>query len=145
MASTISNATLTVTQTETVSLNGNTYGNTNVLTVANVNEVDQRIVTIPTSEVDVLNYGAANGAGTFVRSAIAYMRLTNKDDTNFIKLHITSATDDVWFELGAGKSFELHNGKIESASSFSAFADITAISAIADTAAVDIEYFIALT
>lgn len=145
MASTISNATLTVTQTETVSLNGNTYGNTNVLTVANVNEVDQRIVTIPTSEVDVLNYGAANGAGTFVRSAIAYMRLTNKDDTNFIKLHITSATDDVWFELGAGKSFELHNGKIESSSSFSAFADITAISAIADTAAVDIEYFIALT
>jgi hypothetical protein len=39
----------------------------------------------------------------------------------------------------------LHTDEIEGASSFSAWADISTISAIADTAAVDIEYFIALT
>jgi hypothetical protein len=145
MATTIVNASLSVTITEAVTLNGKPYGNINNLTVANVNEVDQRIMTVPTSEIDILNYGTAAGAGTFVRANIAYLRITNKDDTNFISLHITSATDDAWVRVEAGKSFMLHNGAIETASSFSAWADITAISAIADTAAVDIEYFIALT
>ncbi len=145
MASTITNASLAVTVTEAVTLNGKSYGNINNLTVANVNEVDQRIMTIPTTEVVVLGYGSAAAAGTFIRANVAYLRITNKDDTNFISLHITSATDDAWVKLEAGKSFMLHNGDIETAASFSAWASITAISAIANTAAVDIEYFIALT
>ena len=145
MATTIVNASLAVAITEAVTLNSRSYGNTNNLTIANINEVDQRILTVPTSEINLLAYGAAAGAGTFVRANIAYLRITNKDDTNFISLHITSATDDAWVKLEAGKSFMLHNGAIESASSFSAWANITAISAIADTAAVDVEYFIALT
>jgi hypothetical protein len=145
MASTIVNASLSVAITEAVTLNGKSYGNINNLTVANVNEVDQRIMTVPTSEITVVNYGAAAAAGTFVRSNVKYLRITNKDDTNFISLHITSATDDAWVKLEAGKSFMLHNGDLETASSFSAWAAVTAISAIADTAAVDIEYFIALT
>lgn len=143
MATTITPATLTVSITESISLNNKTYGNTNTLTIANVNEIDERIVTVPTSEITIVNYGAANAAGTFTRSGIVYGRFTNKDDTNFLSLHITSATDDAWIYLGAGKTFELHNGKIETASSFSAWADITSISAIADTAAVDLEYFVA--
>lgn len=145
MASTIVNATVTVTITEAVSLNGKSYGNINNLSIENINEVDQRILTIPTSEVGVVTFGTANSAGTFVRSAVEYLRITNKDDTNFISLHITSATDDAWVQIDAGKSFILSNGNIETASSFSAWADITDITAIADTAAVDIEYFIALT
>lgn len=145
MASTIVNASLSVAITEAVTLNGKSYGNINNLTVANVNEVDQRIMTVPTSEINIVAYGAAAGAGTFVRSNVKYLRVTNKDDTNFISLHITSATDDAWVKVEAGKSFMLHNGDIETAASFSAWAAITAISAIADTAAVDIEYFIALT
>jgi hypothetical protein len=145
MASTITPATLAVTITEAVTLNGKSYGNINNLSIPNIAEVDQRIVTVPTSEVVVLGYGSAVAAGTFIRANVEYLRITNKDDTNFISLHITSATDDVWVKLEAGKSFMLHNGDIETAGAFSAWAAITAISAIADTAAVDIEYFIALT
>ena len=145
MASTITNATLAVTITEAVTLNGKSYGNINNLSVANVNEVDERILTIPTSEVGVVTFGSAAGAGTFVRSNVKYLRITNKDDTNFISLHITSATDDVWLEVEAGKSFVLGNGDLETAGAFSAWAAITDITAIADTAAVDVEYFIALT
>ena len=145
MASTITNATLAVTITEAVTLNGKSYGNINNLSVANVNEVDERILTIPTSEVGVVTFGSAAGAGTFVRSNVKYLRITNKDDTNFISLHITSATDDVWLKVEAGKSFVLGNGDLETAGAFSAWAAITDITAIADTAAVDVEYFIALT
>jgi hypothetical protein len=145
MATTIVNATLTTVITETVTINGKNQGSTNTLTVANINEVDSRILTIPTSEVGVVTFGAAAGAGTFVRANVQYLRITNKDDTNFISLHITSATDDAWFKLDAGKSFIVNNGNIESAGAFSAWALITAITAIADTAAVDVDYFIALT
>lgn len=145
MASTITNASLSVAITESVTMNNKAYGNINNLTITNINEVDQRILTIPTSEVVILGYGAAVAAGTFIRANVKYLRITNKDDTNFISLHITSATDDVWVKLEAGKSYMLHNGDVETASSFSAWASITAISAIADTAAVDLEYFIALT
>lgn len=145
MASTISNATLAVTITEAVTLNGKSYGNINNLSIPNVNEVDQRILTIPTSLIEVVKYGTAAGAGTFVRANVKYLRITNKDDTNFVSIKVANGTDHYWVKLEAGKSFELHNGLIESASTFSAWADIDTIEAIADTAAVDIEYFIALT
>lgn len=145
MASTISNATLTVVTTETVTLNGKVYGNSNTLTIANINEVDQRIVTVPTSQIEILKYSTAAGAGQFVRANIKYMRITNKDDTNFVSLLIADGgSDHYWVKLEAGKSFELHNGLVEGASPFSAWANIDTIEAIADTAAVDIEYFIAL-
>ena len=148
MATTIANATLTVVITESVTLNGKVYGtnNGNTLTIANVNEVDGRIMTIPTSEVDVLAYDTSVGAGTFIGANVKYLRITNKDDTNFVKLKIADGgSDHYWVKLEAGKSFMLHNNLVETASPFSAFANIGAISAIADTAAVDIEYFIALT
>jgi hypothetical protein len=146
MASTITNATLAVTITEAVTLNGKSYGNINNLSVANVNEVDERIMTIPTSEVNILEYGAAVAAGTFIGTNVKYLRITNKDDSNFISLKIADGgSDHVFFKLEAGKSFMLHNNLIEAASPFSAWANIGTISAIADTAAVDIEYFIALT
>jgi len=145
MASTISNATLTVQHIESVTLNGKEYGNTNTSTFANINEVDQRIVTIPTSEITVLSFGSSAAAGTFVRANLKYLRIINKDDTNFISLHLTSSSEDAWVKIPAGGCFELDSAVIETANTFSAWADVTDISAIADTAAVDIEYFIALT
>ena len=45
MASTISSATLTVTTTESITLNGSNMGATNTLSVASINEVNQRIVS----------------------------------------------------------------------------------------------------
>lgn len=93
-----------------------------------------------------MEYGSAVAAGTFVGANVKYLRITNKDDTNFISLKIEDGgSDHVFFKLEAGKSFMLHNDDIEAASPFSAWANIGTISAIADTAAVDIEYFIALT
>lgn len=146
MATTLVNATLTTVITETVTINGKNQGSTNTLNVANISEVDNRIVTIPTSEVTVVNYGTAVAAGTFVRSAIAYLRITNKDDTNFVKIKIVPTADTpVYIQLQAGKSFELHNGNIEVATPWAAWDTIASITAIADTASVDIEYFIALT
>lgn len=145
MASTIVNASLSVAITESVTLNGKSYGNINNLSIPNINEVDQRILTIPTSLIEVVKYGTVAGAGTFVRTDVKYLRITNKDDTNYVSIKVSNGSEQFWVKLEAGKSFELHNGLIETANTFSAWADIDTIEAIADTAAVDIEYFIALT
>lgn len=149
MASTITNATLTVVLTESVTLNGKVYGSSsgNTLTIANINEVDQRIVEVPTSLITLMSFSTASGAGTFVRSDVKYLRITNKDDTNFVSIKIVPTADTpVWLKLEAGKTIELHSpSNIEVVSSFSAWDTIASIGVQADTATVPVEYFIALT
>jgi len=60
MASTITSATLTVTLTEAINLNGKDQGSKNTLSVASINEVSKRIITVPTSEIEVLAMSTAN-------------------------------------------------------------------------------------
>jgi hypothetical protein len=154
MATTITAATLTVTITEAVTLNGQDKGATNTLTVSSVTEVSQRIVEVPTSEIIVLSFQATNpGAGTFDKADVRYIRLTNKDDTNHIQLiFASSANAECAHKLDAGHSFiiaadnsggvvDIHDA---SASALTvSFDDLTSITALANTAACDLEYFVA--
>ena len=74
MASTISAATLTVTVTESITLNGSNMGATNTLSVASVNEVNQRIVSLDASNVRTLfEFGTTIGSGTFVMANVKYL------------------------------------------------------------------------
>ena len=54
MASTISSADLKVTIKETIELNGKDRGSTNTLTVGSINEVDNRIITLPSGSQTTL-------------------------------------------------------------------------------------------
>lgn len=148
MSSTITNADLSVKITEYIVLNSQPINSENSLTITGINEVDKRIVSIPTaSEVTVLVFGAAVAAGQFITANVRYIRITNKDDTNYVRIRVTrssSATFDI--KLDAGKSFMMGNtseSASESAAAFSAFVDMTSINAQANTAPVDIEYFVA--
>ena len=86
MATTISNANMTVTVTESISLNGSQQGATNTLTIDDINEVSKRIVSVPQSEVTIASFGTAVSAGTFVEGDVRYIRITNKDNANFVYL-----------------------------------------------------------
>jgi hypothetical protein len=153
MATTISPATLTVTITEAISLNGQDKGSTNVLTIASVVEVSQRIVEVPLSEITILAFQATNpGAGTFDEADVRYIRLTNKDDTNFIQIIIASENNnESAHKLEKGHSMliavsdegvvNVHDA--DSSALTVSFDDITSITALADTAACDIEIFVA--
>ncbi len=147
MASTLSTTNLVVTISEQLTSNNQTFNYENQLTLANIKPFDPRVMTIPLTEVTVMAFGSAVAAGTFVSANVKYIRITNKDDTNFIRVRVTDVggqTFDV--KVDAGKSFIMGNTK-ESVSatgvSFSAFVDYDNISAQADTAVVDIEYFVA--
>ena len=153
MATTITAATLTVTLTEEISLNGQDKGSTNTLTVASVTEVSQRIVNVPTSEVIILAMGTAVAAGQLVEGDVRYIRLTNKDDTNHITLVFKSEnSNECSHLLDAGHSFIYpgdNSGGVVNTHDASASAltvsldDLVDITAQANTAACDLEIFVA--
>mgnify|MGYP003149465770 FL=1 len=108
MASTISSATLTVTTTESITLNGSNMGATNTLSIASINEINQRIVTIDSGNVRTLfNFGGAVAAGEFVRANVKYLRITNKDDTNTVSINIRGDATNCWLEVEPSGSFML--------------------------------------
>ena len=150
-------ATLTTTVSESVTLNGKTFGNSITKTHASVKVVREQIITVPTTMVTL--YEAADDASgtTFDEDLIVYARITNTDSTNFIGLHfLTTEGDELLYKLNAGCSFILnaHGGALETetssgaditAESFNADADIIKVSADANTASVDVDVFIAAT
>ncbi len=148
MATTITDAELSVKISEYINLNGQPINSENSLLITAINEVDKRIVTVPIStEVTLMNFGAAVAAGTYIAANVKYIRITNKDSANFVRIRVTKSGDNTFdIRLDAGKSFMMGNTK-ESASTtaaaFSAFDDMTSINAQADTGAVDCEFFIA--
>ena len=153
MATTIEAATLTVTLTEQIELNGQEKGATNSLTISDVTEVSQRIVNVPASEVVILAMGTAVAAGQFVESTIRYIRITNKDDTNHVTLVFRSEnSNECDHKLDYGQSFiyagDNSGGVVDthdaSASALSvSLDDLVDITATADTAACDLELFVA--
>ena len=156
MATTISAATLTVTLTESITLNGQDKGATNSLEIASVTEVSQRIVNVPTSEVVVLAMGTAVAAGQFIESTVRYIRITNKDDTNHVTLTFRSENNNECIHLlDAGHTFIYpgdNSGGVVNTHDADATAinrgvnvmgDLVDITALADTAACDLELFVA--
>ena len=153
MTSTVGSATLTVTLTEAITLNGYDQGSTNTLTIASVNEVSKRIVTATTTEQEVLAFGTAVASGTFLEDKVVYFRITNLDDTNHVVLTFKSeGNHEFAVKLDKGQSFvyngDLAGGVVDtmdaSASALSlALEDLVNVTADADTASCDLEIFVA--
>ena len=153
MTSTVGSATLTVTLTEAITLNGYDQGSTNTLTIASVNEVSKRIVTATTTEQEVLAFGTAVASGTFLEDKVVYFRITNLDDTNHVVLTFKSeGNHEFAVKLDKGQSFvyngDLAGGVVDtmdaSASALSlALEDLVNVTADADTASCDLEILVA--
>jgi len=142
MATTVTAADLTVTITESYTLNGVSYGNTTNKRFSSNGQVLQRIMNVSTSDPAIINFGAADAAGQVTVGDYKYFRITNLDDTNFITLTLFNGTDSFFYKLLAGDVFLLMSNEMDaiaSSTTFGAFADITQIKADADTAACDIE------
>ena len=156
MASTITAATMTVTITESISLNGSDQGASNTLSISSINEVSKRIVTVATTEAEILKFASTVDAGRYIIGDVRYMRFTNLDDTNFITLTFTNEdSDEVAIKLDAGQSFiwngDNSGGLVDNfkavtagnAASDTALADVTSVQADANTASCDLEVFVA--
>ena len=157
MATTISNATLTVTLTESITLNGSQQGATNTNTFASIDEISKRILKVTTTESTVATFSSAvASAGHYVAADVRYIRFTNKDDTNFITLTFRNQdNDEAAIKLDAGQSFiwnadnaggvvdVINETQDADAASDTALGDLTNIQADANTATCDMEMLIA--
>ena len=153
-----SSATLTVKVTESLTIDGRDYGGSSSTTIASVKNVSRRIETITTTEAVIVNFDSVVGPGQYTPAAVAYMRFTNLDDTNFITLTLkNSAGDECAIKLDAGQTFILagdNSGGMASmmnatenadADSSTNLANLADIQADADTASCDLEVYIAAT
>ena len=109
-------ADLTVTITESVTLNGAARGSTNTLTLTGVDDIYHRIITCPDDvPVTVATFHATTGTsdGSLDVENVKYIRITNLDSSNpvILDLQIDTAEDDSAAAdqgallLEAGKSF----------------------------------------
>tara|TARA_R110001592_G_scaffold134645_2_gene350407 strand:+ start:70 stop:543 length:474 start_codon:yes stop_codon:yes gene_type:complete len=151
-------ATLTTTVSESITLNGTTYGNTVTKTHGSVKIVRQQIISVlTTGEVTLYNALGTGTGTTFDDDSIVYVRVTNTDNTNFIALVLENESgDEFQYRVNPGTSFLLsaHSNAMEGTA---AGADVTAgtftdgadaiknVTAIANTASVDVEVLIAAT
>ena len=154
MTSTLTAATLTVKIHESISLNGKDQGATTSLSLSSINEISKRIVTVTTTEAEVVAMSTAASSGTFIEGDVKYMRFTNLDDTNHITLTFKNENDDEFaVKLDKGQSFiyngDISGGVVDTMDAIDgtgltiSLGDLVNVTADADTASCDMEIFVA--
>ena len=154
MATKITASDLRVTVTEVIKLNVKDQWSTNVLSIPSIATVSKRIIDVPASEVEIIAMSTAVSSGTFIESDVMYIRITNLDDTNHVTLTFKNENDDEFaVKLDKGQTF-IYNGDmsggvvdtmdgIDGTGLTLGLGDLVNVTAIADTAAVDLEVFVA--
>ena len=153
-------ANLTVTLTESVTLNGSVRGSTNQLTITGIEQVMERIVTIPGSAdttVLLTKQTVASSDSAIDIQDTKYIRITNLDSTNSVTLSLqidaheddSAADESCSILLEAGKTFmlgtphECVNVNDSSASIQQSLKDLESILVDSGSNAVKLEVFVA--
>ena len=150
MATTIVPSNLTVTITESYSLNGVDYGNTMNKSYIDNSRVSQRVMSIEgngtedATWTDILALTTLDGQGQVVKADYKYFRITNLDTANTLNLRTYNGTDYVAFEVSPASSLLLMDAGIDSPTGTGAItlADIQAIAGQSshETEAIDVEF-----
>ena len=158
-------ATLKVKIQEDIILDNQDYGSKRILEISSVNEIVKRVVTASTTESGLIGFLSALSsvgvtankvgymAGMFDDGDVRYMRITNLDSSNHIMLTFRDE-DNTEFrvKVDAGHSF-IYPGdnsgglvdtmKASGSALSSGLSDLVDITVDADTAACDVEVFVA--
>ena len=157
MATKIRSATLAVSVSEDITINGKREGGVSTQIISGINEISRRILTITTAEATIATFSSAvASAGHYIAADVRYIRFTNQDGTNFITLTFRNQdNDEVAIKLDSGQTFVLNadnsGGMVDifnatqdaDAASDTALGDLTNIQADANTGSCDLEMFIA--
>ena len=153
MASTVTASTMTVTISESITLNGKNQGGTQTLSIPSIATVSRRIIDVPASEVTLVSMGTAVSNGQYIESDVLYIRITNLDDTNHVTLLFKNEDNNEYaVKLDKGQTFiyngDLADGVVKTMDAGASaltigLADLVNITATANTAACDLELFIA--
>jgi hypothetical protein len=151
MTSTISAGTLTVTVSESISLNGSTMDATNSLTIGSINEISQRIVTVDVGALRTLfEFGTVIAPGKFIVANVKYIRITNKDDNAVAGINLASAASNCWVAINPMQTLMMSaqsglEGVASAVVGSPALADLTKITGFNQLLPFDLDCYIALT
>jgi hypothetical protein len=158
MATEITGGTLTVTITEaltmvhSVTADNRTHSQTITKTFAGIDNLEKRLLNLPnTNQVELMTLGttAADAPGSFLRSAVTYIRITNLDDTNGVAVILEDTGADVVSVLvDAGATLMLTDTQVEAKTGgevWAAWSDIDQIFLKAASANVQVEVVVATT
>lgn len=158
-------ADLKLTISEEITLpNNNVEKIINRKTISGVNQITRRLDTITTSftntGIELIRFvddESSQVAGSFVRDTVKYIRITNIDSSNFCTIYLIKTDEEsTLFKLDAGKSIIFSNAEFNASQNgdyvvesyvdetyYSSFTTIDVIKAKADTADIQLEYFVA--
>jgi len=143
MASTLTPTSFKIKITEEQIVRNSLIKNEVTHTIANVTNVDRRIVTCPvTTSVDLFNInGPTPGAGTFPSSSLQYIRISNLDDTNSLAIIISGSQGTFTQELTPSNTVFFASSQITSSNFNGTFGDnIESVTAYALGGNIDVEY-----
>ena len=106
----ITAATLTSTITDSITLNGHTYGNTTTKTHVDIHDVLQHTIVVPADTITTLyTVNTTEGGSAFSPATLQYARITNTNTSNALSLFIENeAGHEVLHKLIAGGTFILN-------------------------------------
>ena len=149
-------ADLTININESITLNNQVIESSDTRTISGIGEISKRILTITTNEAEIATFsGAVASSGHYNDSAVRYIRFTNLDSTNHIALVLKNENNDEFgVKVDKGCSFlygvDLSGGVVDTMDSADAagitpdsFGDLVDITCAANTAACDVEVFVA--
>ena len=144
-------ADLTVTITESVSLQGETRGSTNALTIGSIEHTMERIVTCTASQTTTIatfNSAVHGAANAMDLEDTKYIRVTNLDSSNALELAVIGGTL-YQVLLRAGESHilgcpdDLMLAEGDTSPSFGTMADVNTIQVNPGGNAIKVELFVA--
>jgi hypothetical protein len=159
MASTVTASTMTVTISESITLNGKNQGSTQTLNIASIKDVYKRIVTcVDDTDCTIATFQTATSTsdGAIDLENVRYIRVTNLDDTNPMNLSLQvaggeggTANMSTTVLVNAGESFILgtvHDGIAlddDAASIVTSLNDLESLLVDPLSENIDVEVFIA--
>jgi hypothetical protein len=119
--------------------------NETIYRVANVTNVDRRIVTCPeTTSINLVDFNGLNpGAGTFPSSSVRYARITNLDNSASLAVTFTDSNNFYWTQdLTPTSSLMWASSKVTGSQFDGGFSGsaLTSIDVFAVSASIDVEY-----
>ena len=145
MTTTVAKTQFTCKITETLTLKAQPQQVVTTLTIKDVTDYSHRIMSVATGTSSIMTLGASDAAGRIDSSRFKYMRITNLDDTNNVRLtfQLTSNTDTYEVVLSPKTSHILtsKSGDITTGGAGVGLEDITIIKGTTITANCDVEVF----
>lgn len=144
MATTVSKTTFTTKITETITLNKHHQQLETTLSISDVSDYVHRIMSVSTGTSSIISLGSADNAGAIDKERFKYMRITNLDDTNNVRLSIVLSSNDTYEVVISPNCSHILTSKaadITTGGASVSLEDIAQIKGTATDSACDVELF----